>query len=245
MPVAPEVPNYRQSQVQPMPLYSAPSAFDRDDTRMTSIPLYMSPPAPLAQFSMESGIYPSGSLPPIGPPVNSLHFASSPALDRVIENIQGHIASLSERIDKLENDSRRNLSLQPLTSNNDPSRVRILPIDPRRWDASKIGLWSIIFRPLSRVMSRVMSTMSSVVEFLLGPTYAHGPAHPGLTFPSPVLVIIRRLTLDATFIFMGFAITRYIYRRNGIRRRAIEVAFRNLFLAMIGRDVSNVGEIKS
>jgi len=211
-----EVPNFRPIQVQPMPTYSTPSAFDRRDPRVVSIPQY--PPGPSTSLAGR-GVYPPGSVLPVGPRMVPSRVTSPRRLDHMIENIQGHITALTERINNLEGDAR-----QPVN--------RLPPMDVRKWDPSNMGLWSIVTRPLVRIIS----SLSTLVEFLLGPAYAHGPAHPGLTHPSPIFVVIRRLILDATFILSVFALLRYIIRRNGMRNREINAAFRNLFRALIGRN---------
>jgi len=212
MPTVPEIPVYRQPQVQPMPMYSTPSSFDRE-ARIPSIPFYTSPPAAIAHYSSGAGIYPSGTLPPIEPPnTTSSRLAS----------LEGRLTVLMERVERLEDDLRRSRSL---------ARSSFSSINTNRWNPTEMGLWSIVATPLVRGWNMI----SMLIEFLLGPTYAHGPAHPGLTHPSPILVIVRRLSLDASFILTVFTLTKYIIRRNGIRRHEIRAAFKSLFMALLGR----------
>lgn len=222
-PVATALNNYKPPQMQPMPSFSTPSAFDRDNFRNASAPSYIPAPGPSTLVPSNAGIYPPGTLPPL-PLYNSPYDSYAEA----VENIHSRLRTLMGRIERLENPQS--------SARNPPNRWadsthNIHSIDPSQWNTNNVGLWSLVFKPLSRVLV----TISWLLEFLLGPTYAHGPAHPGLIHPSPVLVIARRLMLDSSFLLVCYVTFRYLARRSGIRRDSIRAAILNLFRELLNQ----------
>ncbi|KAI0003053.1 acyl CoA binding protein-domain-containing protein [Russula compacta] len=148
------------------------------------------------------------------------------ALERAIENIQTQFAALSERIEIMESHS---FGTQPFGSSPGPSRssptfarggspngVR----DVISWDFDEIGLWAIVFKALARVLR-------SLREFAVCLSNSEGR--------SPTFVILRRLFLDLSFILCTLALIKTVWRRTGLRRRAVNTAVRALWWAIVGK----------
>lgn len=146
--------------------------------------------------------------------------ASRPTLERVLENMQATLAALTERIETLEELAHRsNPSLSA------PGRV-----SPRwtvsssaarpRYDLDDMGMWSVVMRP----MARVINLLRYVLSFL-----AHGSQS-----RSPAVVVVRRLFLDISFMLCMLAVTRIAWRRSGMRRREVMFALGGLWRAVAG-----------
>ncbi|OSX59289.1 hypothetical protein POSPLADRAFT_1096533, partial [Postia placenta MAD-698-R-SB12] len=145
---------------------------------------------------------------------------SRPTLERVLENMQATLAALTERIETLEELAHRsNPSLSA------PGRV-----SPRwtvsssaarpRYDLDDMGMWSVVMRP----MARVINLLRYVLSFL-----AHGSQS-----RSPAVVVVRRLFLDISFMLCMLAVTRIAWRRSGMRRREVMFALGGLWRAVAG-----------
>lgn len=151
------------------------------------------------------------------------------ALERAVENVQTHLAALTERIESLENMAHRSTS--SLVS---PSGMR-----SPRWLAGNrggspiggshevftyedMGMWSLVLNPLSAVMVRIRK----LTDFLL---YNESR--------SPTLVVVRRLMLDISFFLCLLAISRYAWRRSGSRRQALSIILRNIWWVIVGQQV--------
>lgn len=151
---------------------------------------------------------------------------SRPTLEHAIENVQARLAALNERLESLESISahprRSNISLPtPITS----PRYRGLggsPADHREdyeWDLNDLGMWSLVLSPVTRVGG----TVRQLVRFFA--TSEHSPA----------LVVVRRLCLDMSFLFCVLWVLRSLWRRTGVRRREVRLAFKILIRAILGR----------
>lgn len=147
------------------------------------------------------------------------------ALERAIEIIQTQLAALSERIEIIESHS---FSTQPLGSSPGPSRssptfagsspngVR----DVVSWNFDEMGLWAVVFKSLARMLK-------SIREFAIFFSNNEGR--------SPTFVVVRRLFLDISFILCMLTLIKTIWRRTGARRRAVSVAMRALWWALLGK----------
>jgi hypothetical protein len=147
------------------------------------------------------------------------------ALERAIESIQTQLAALSERIEIIESHS---FSTQPLRSSPGPSRssptfagsspngVR----DVITWEFDEMGLWAVVFKSLSRMLK-------SIREFAIFLSNNEGR--------SPTFVVFRRLFLDISFILCVLTLIKVVWRRTGMRRRAVSAAMRALWWALVGR----------
>lgn len=219
---------------QPLPGFQTPSAFADsippvstppniyagalEDSRgeMMSPPhLYPGHPSYGSQIQPNRSAY-QGTRPP-----------SAVALERAVENVQVHLAALTERIELLESRSlllsRSNISGSPRGSRGSPSWMagggspdgNAPPI----WDINDLGMWSFVLNPLSRgwIHLRELSTFFARNENR-----------------TPTMIIIRRLCLDISFLACVIAIVGAIWRKSGVRRREVKVALIVLWRAILG-----------
>ena len=224
---------------QPLPRYSTPSAFsptvpeESIGTGTPSIPSSFPTTntnsyVPVHQqdhvqpYSFRTPLQHPGTGPrtPLG-----MHRPNStrPPLERAVESVQASLAALRERMDSLEG-SHSNASLargsaSPIGGLNNYSNLSA----SLNWDPSEMGLWSIIFVPLSKIFSR----LQYISLILLTPT----PKGRGNTLRS----IMRRMVLDATFLWVVFLALRSIWRKTGIRRREVNRALKLVIIALLGR----------
>ncbi|KAH7916675.1 acyl CoA binding protein-domain-containing protein [Hygrophoropsis aurantiaca] len=215
--------------MQPMPGFETPSAFA--DPLPSSIP--------------SSSVYPStASYPPGFTSQSPAHFAHPSArshtmplptqqfgvplrpptrltLEQAVENVQAHLAALTERIDTLES------SLQPHKSNvslptrgssgrGSPANIRAETFE---WDIEDMGMWSYILKPVVRIMAAFKQ---------LAIFFAQNEHR------SPVLIVVRRLCLDISFTLAVLAVLRVAWRRSNTRRREINAALMLLWDAFTG-----------
>ena len=148
------------------------------------------------------------------------------ALERAIESIQTQLAALSERIEIIES---RSFVTQPLRASPGPSRSSPTFTgsgspngigDVISWDFDEMGLWAVVFKALARVLR-------STREFAIFLSNSEGR--------SPTFVIFRRLFLDISFILCTLTLIKTIWRRTGVRRRAVNAAMRALWWAIVGK----------
>jgi len=154
------------------------------------------------------------------------HSPSRLALERAIESIQTQLAALSERIEIVESHS---FGTQVFGSSPGPSRSSptfaggsspngardVIP-----WNLDEMGLWAIVFRALARVLV----SLREVAIFLSN--------NEGR---SPTFLILRRLFLDLSFILCTLKLIKTVWRRTGVRRRAVSAAIRALWWAIVGK----------
>ncbi|KAG6849218.1 hypothetical protein H0H93_010340, partial [Arthromyces matolae] len=118
------------------------------------------------------------------PPYGGMRNTSEAALERAVENVQVHLAALTERLDSLENImslSRSNTSLTPRHIGS--PRGRRSPNDSRgsHWDLDDLGMWSLVVKPVARSVENIR---------MLATFFAKDEDR------SPTMIIIRRLCLD-------------------------------------------------
>ncbi|KIM45895.1 hypothetical protein M413DRAFT_440947 [Hebeloma cylindrosporum] len=230
-------PQNRVPSHQPLPGFETPSAFAEptpvtsssyppanpyggsysETSRMMSPPLqYQSHPSYRSQMQSHPSNY---GIPP--PP-------STSALERAVENVQVHLAALTERLETLESrsllPSRSNVSGSPRGTGGSPiwAGGRGSPYDRNGepfWDIDDLGMWSVVLNPLSRGLEklRVMATFFARTENR-----------------SPSMIIIRRLCLDVSFFLCVIAIFGAIWRKSGVRRREVKTALVVLWNAVLG-----------
>ncbi|KAG2077723.1 ACBP-domain-containing protein [Suillus decipiens] len=213
--------------MQPMPTYQTQSAF-------------VGQPAPIASSSVYhppghySGTYQS---PEFAPQIQSalslrggrFHGAEAPmralsrlSLEQAVENLQMHLAAITERLDMLESHAvhpqRSTVSL-PLKS----SSGRGSPTDNRpealEWDLDDMGMWSFILKPLLRV---TVSLKQLLIFFGRSENR------------SPVLTIVRRLFLDISFSLAVLGLLRLTWKKTATRRREVNAALILLWAAVSG-----------
>jgi len=210
--------------MQPLPEYATPSAFassesvsyptsnvtyPRSGTQSPQLP-YNSVPfvgTPSFQRSFVPGRTPQTARSPM--PTSTVPHASSsslpgsnrPPLERAVENMQASIAALHERMEALERYAavgrgRGSVSASSLHD----SRRWSGHISPSgrphsgEWDASNMGFWSLLLQPLARLQHN----LQYLVDFL---------TNPDAKTMGPLLMIVRRLLLDASFVmFVGWVL---------------------------------------
>lgn len=147
------------------------------------------------------------------------------ALERAIESMQTQLAALSERIEMMESHS---LITQPSGS---PGPSRSSPTSARGgspngtrdvipWSFDEMGLWAIVLKASARMLK-------SLREFAMFLSNTEGR--------SPTFVVLRRLFLDISFILCTLTLIKTMWRKTGVRRRAVNAAIRALWWAIIGR----------
>lgn len=193
----------------------AEQAASRDVTSPRNQPVYRRPPSARPHALSAAGL-------PHRPP-------SRLALERAIESIQTQLAALSERIEIMESHS---FITQPFgTSPPGPSRSSPTFVgggsrspngvrDVIHWDFDEMGLWAIVFKALGRMLK-------SLREFAIFLSNNEGR--------SPTFVVLRRLFLDLSFILCTLTLLKTVWRRTGVRRRAVNAAMRALWWAIVGK----------
>ncbi|RDB23275.1 hypothetical protein Hypma_009659 [Hypsizygus marmoreus] len=228
-------PNQGIPAIQPLPGFETPSAFAEPST--TSSPPYPSTSSYVDQFSESSRagmgtpthhpIYPAhphyrGPQQPL-PQYGPVRPASRPTLERAVENVQVHLAALTERLESLE--SLRTLSRSHLSGTprhiGSPGRGGGNQYDGPGpyWDIDDLGMWSIVLNPLSRALDKLRK---------LATFFAQNENR------SPTSIIVRRLCLDISFLFCVLAVIRLLWRKSGVRRREVRVALVVLWRAIVG-----------
>jgi len=153
------------------------------------------------------------------------------ALERAIESIQTQLAALSERIEIMESHS---FITQPFGTSPGPSRSSPTFVgggsrspngvrDVIHWDFDEMGLWAIVFKGLGRMLK-------SLRKFAIFLSNNEGR--------SPTFVVLRRLFLDLSFILCALTLLKTVWRRTGVRRRAVNAAMRALWWAIVGKTPS-------
>lgn len=231
--------------MQPLPEHTTPSAFASSDslsyptTNVTyprSATESPQPPYNSAPFTGSSSFQRSlvpGRTPQTGRspmPTSTAPQASSsslpgsnrPPLERAVENIQASIAALHERMEALERYAaagrgRGNISSSSLHD----SRRWSGYISPsgrphlHEWDSTNMGFWSLLLQPLARLQHN----LRDFVVFL---------TNPDARAMGPVLMIVRRLLLDASFVLFVAWVLRIGWRGTRNWRKDILEAWRHV-----------------
>ncbi|KAJ7688436.1 hypothetical protein B0H17DRAFT_1068717 [Mycena rosella] len=231
---------HRVPETQPMPGFETPSAFGEPSTSSSFFP--PSSYAGLGQFSQSSraeltsppNVYPAypqnrGQVQPIpgrqyGVPSRPV---SRPTIEHAIENVQAHLAALSERIESLESLSgrlsRSRISVSPRVAGSpswgpgrgSPAHGR----DAHEWDLDDLGMWSLVVNPVARGIEALREAATF---------FARDENR------SPTLIIVRRLCLDVSFLLCVLAVIRTLWRKSGVRRREVNAALVVLWRAILG-----------
>lgn len=225
---------------QPIPMYETQSAFDDvatlDDSLNVTATSY---PTHLAHSSRNSGSgYGHGrqdlhmtSDPVYRRPVSIIHSAptqghrrpgSRQALERAVDDVQSHLAALSERLETLEisRTSVRTRTVNSPRDSNSPNRFGSSSSPSELiFDLDDMGLWSLVLQPLAKLLSSVRGVASF---FAVNENR------------SPTFVVIRRLFLDLSFVLAVLAIAKVGWRRTGLRRGEVYIALGVLWKALIG-----------
>ncbi|CAK5275784.1 unnamed protein product [Mycena citricolor] len=214
----------RVPETQPLPGFETPSAFADPSASSSFYP----------QSSPYSGPYPDSRIGLTSPPnvhPQSTQYrttqtlprpASRSSLEHSVENVQAHLAAISERLELLESTSGRlsqsRLSASPRASHSDQGSPRGRRNDPEL-DLDDLGMWSLLVSPVSRGLE---------VGRALTQFFARDENR------TPGMAIVRRLTLDVSFLFCVLWIFRSLWRKSGVRRREVRAALIVLWRAVIG-----------
>ncbi|KAH8830622.1 hypothetical protein DL96DRAFT_1593698 [Flagelloscypha sp. PMI_526] len=143
------------------------------------------------------------------------------SLEHAVENVQAHLAALTERLDSLQS----SMAYQPAPSH--LSRTGSRTFIPRRtpdgdapiYDLGDLGLWSYVVQPVTRGID----ILRDVATFLARDENR-----------TPTTIIVRRLCLDVSFLLCVLAMIRMIWRRSGVRRQEVKAALGILWRAILG-----------
>lgn len=227
--------------IQPLPPFETPSAFPAP---ASSTPGSVYNPVALGSrdTSHLEPTRPEGhhfrphsqpALPPIqiGPHSGPVRAASRVTLERAVENVQAHLAALTERLEVLESRSLHNSasssyrgSPQRASHNHENSLSGSGRLPGRgsphpTWDLDDLGMWSYILNPISSTLS----FLHKLARFF---------ASDGNR--SPAKVIIRRLCLDLSFLVCVITIVGAVWKKSGVRRREVKAALIVLWRAIVG-----------
>ncbi|KIJ70473.1 hypothetical protein HYDPIDRAFT_23575 [Hydnomerulius pinastri MD-312] len=244
---------------QPLPNFETPSAFaDPQSASIPSSSVYPSStlytgryPSPsrdmMPQIQSALPYYNRGQGQPMVSGTPSRHYSAaggsvrppsralSMSLEQAVENVQAHLAALTERIDTLEStlDSqplapaqRSTTSLHSRGSSGRGSPARSHPSPPQypfEIDFSDIGLWSLILKPLLKGLS----SLHALLRFFLRSDQQGNRG--------PVLMVVRRLCLDISFVLGVLGVLRVVWKRSGVRRREVGEALGVLWGAVLGK----------
>jgi hypothetical protein len=229
---------------QPRPGFETPSAFGEAQPygSASQASSFVTPTTHSASYMHPSQVGPSGALTPSYPyraplsqtpnPMRSgygvpIRPASRPQLERALESVQGHLAALTERVEALELlNTSRSVRSSPTHHLGDSSRSGF---GSDEWNFDDLGMWTVVVRPVSRVLG-LMKAFTTY--FING------------NIQSPLLVVLRRLCLDLSFLLAALGLFRHLWRRSGIRRREVKLAFGVLWRAIMGRQGSGIQEIR-
>jgi len=88
-------------------------------------------------------------------------------------------------------------------------------------DFDDMGLWSLVLKPLLRGLS----SLQRLLWFFLRSEQNR----------TPVLIVVRRLLLDISFVFAVLGLLRAAWKKSGVRRREVGAALLVLWGAVTGR----------
>ena len=229
--------------MQPLPNFETPSAF-ADPQTATSVTAssaytpYAAPPtsrdlAPQIQSAeprYRSHTVNSRHSFTTGPHLRPPSRAVSVSLEHAMENMQAHLAALTERIDTLESSLATHSHPQAQSSTSPLSRTssgRGSPADSRsvshvsEWDVDDMGLWTLVLKPLLQNLS----SLQRLFIFFLRSGQDR----------SPLLIVIRRLCLDLSFVMVVLGLLRTVWIKTGTRRREVGAALTVLWGAVTGK----------
>lgn len=222
--------------MQPLPLFETRSAFGGSHSvSMSSATLARSgrlPPPSSHDLSPQIHPLPVHFKDQRLLPLPSLHNVDSQlqppshaqiSLEAAVENVQAHVAALTERLDSIEalivRPLRASGSMLPSLSRSGSGSPARQQIEPLEWDVEDMGLWAYVLRPTLRGVQ----IFHRLLNFLL-----HSENQ------SPVLMIFRRLCLDISFTLTVLGLLKLAWRKSRARRREISVALGILWAALLG-----------
>lgn len=241
------------------------------DQNRSTLPYNTIPLPPHARYIRQYD--PRSSLDDPSPPNGPNGAGGGPsAVERALENVQAHIAALSERVEMLEavtnahglsrglggaggsmerHASLSSSSLFPGSAHSLFFGSSFLGMNSNQvWDPTQLGLWSTLVGPLSRVVDSLRSIAAFLIYVPIEETHLASQARDrdprfrsysysrrGYTSPSlSILLIIRRLILDVTFMFSFLGLVRFVWKRTGLKRRVIYNILGVVWRAIMGSE---------
>lgn len=215
--------------MQPLPLYETRSAFGGSHSgSIISAKLPRSSHDLSPQMHPVSAHYKDQPLLPL-PGLHNVDSQPQPpshaqmSLEAAVENVQAHVAALTERLDSIETaitrPMRNSSSMLPslsISGSGSPARQQVQHLE---WDVEDMGLWAYVLRPTLQGVQ----VFQRLLNFLL-----HSENQ------SPVLAIFRRLCLDISFTLTVLGLLKLAWRKSRARRREISVALGILWAALLG-----------
>ncbi|KAJ6516197.1 hypothetical protein C8R45DRAFT_959228 [Mycena sanguinolenta] len=223
----------RVPETQPMPGFETPSAFGEPSNSSGFFPssyVGQFSESYRAEVASPPNLYPMnpqyrGQVQPIPQrpyAVPSPRPGSRPTIEHAIQNMQAHLAALSERIESLESMSgrlsRSRISMSPRVAGSprgSPTYGRHAP----EWDLDDLGMWSLVANPVARGIEALREAATF---------FARDENR------SPTAMVVRRLVLDTSFLLCVLAVIRLIWKKSGVRRREVNAALIVLWRAIIG-----------
>ncbi|KAK1222957.1 hypothetical protein PQX77_014157 [Marasmius sp. AFHP31] len=155
--------------------------------------------------------------------------ASSLALERALESMQAQLAALNERLETLESATPFGSRTRLSASRDNLARRKSNPSPPHNrgdddeWDGhvEDLGLWTFVVVPTLRGLDFLKRLMRFFVR--------------SEADRSPSMIVLRRLCLDASFLFCFVAVLRLVWKRSGVRRKEVNAALGVLWRALLGR----------
>ncbi|KAJ7228949.1 hypothetical protein GGX14DRAFT_415940 [Mycena pura] len=231
---------HRVPETQPMPGFETPSAFAEPSTPSSFFPpgsSYVGQFSDSSRMTLTSppNIYPAHPQYPDSvplPPIRPSRPVSRPTLEHAIENVQAHLAALSERLESLEfisgRLSRSRVSASPRMAGSPSAGPRrgfpSYGRDTHEWDLDDLGMWSLVVNPVSRGIE----SLREAATF-----FARDESR------SPTMIVVRRLCLDISFLLCVLAVIRTLWRKSGVRRREVKAALLLLWRAVLGTTKTN------
>ena len=238
----PSSPPLRRTSVppmQPLPNFETPSAFADPQTTPSAYTPSASYTAPSSSRALTPQIQSIGSSYR-SLPMTSRHNSAttvrprppsrtvSVSLEHAMENMQAHLAALTERIDTLElslvnhSQPQAQSSTSSLTSSGRGSPAGSRSVrQPFEWGVDDMGLWALVLKPLFRNLS----LLRRFVVFFLTSDQDR----------SPLLIVVRRLCLDISFLMVVVGVLRTVWKRSGARRKEVGAALVVLWRAVAGK----------
>lgn len=218
-----------------MPGFETPSAFGEQSNSSGFFPSSYVGQSSRTELASPPNFYPAhpqyrGQVQPIPQQsygIPSPRPGSRPTIEHAIQNMQAHLAALSERIESLESFSgrlsRSRTSVSPRVGGSpgwgpgrgSPGYGR----DTHQWDLDDLGMWSLVANPIARGIEALREATTF---------FARDENR------SPTAMIVRRLALDTSFLLCVLAVIRALWKKSGVRRREVNAALLALWRAILG-----------
>jgi hypothetical protein len=111
------------------------------------------------------------------------------------------------------------------------------------WDPARMGLWSVVLVPATHLVNQIRYILILLLSPPSSEPLASGQRARRRGGAFDARTIVRRLILDASFVFALSALLRSAWSASGIRRREVIRALRLLWVAILGRAGARPGRV--